>query len=86
MDPPPLHRYRLAGGLTEIRASDLAFTVPEAGQLMDRHGITLAADPLECLTRRTEGWAAARAWPRSPWALIPTLTSSSRSWSPRTAP
>jgi hypothetical protein len=58
MDPPPLHRYRLAGGLTEIRASDLAFTVPEAGQLMDRHGITLTADSLECLTWRTEGWAA----------------------------
>jgi LuxR family transcriptional regulator, maltose regulon positive regulatory protein len=58
MDPLPLHRYRLAGELTEIRASDLAFTVPEAGQLMARHGITLTADSLECLTRRTEGWAA----------------------------
>ena len=44
----PLHRYRLAGELTEIRASDLAFTVPEAGQLMDRHGITLTADSLRC--------------------------------------
>ena len=36
MDPPlPLHRYRLAAELTEIRASDLAFTVrrsrPAAG-------------------------------------------------------
>jgi LuxR family transcriptional regulator, maltose regulon positive regulatory protein len=59
MDPPlPLHRYRLAGELTEIRASDLAFTVPEAGQLMARHGITLTADSRERLTRRTEGWAA----------------------------
>ena len=58
MDPLPLHRYRLAGELTEIRASDLAFTVREAGQLMARHGITLTADSLECLTRRTEGWAA----------------------------
>ena len=58
MDPLPLHRYRLAGELTEIRASDLAFTVAEAGQLMARHGITLTADSLECLTRRTEGWAA----------------------------
>ena len=26
----PLHRYRLAGELTEIRASELAFSVPEA--------------------------------------------------------
>ena len=58
MDPLPLHRYRLAGELTEIRARDLAFTVPEAGELMARHGITLTADSLERLTRRTEGWAA----------------------------
>ncbi|HME67211.1 MAG TPA: hypothetical protein VKG61_20155, partial [Streptosporangiaceae bacterium] len=58
MDPLPLHRYRLAGELTEIRAGDLAFTVPEAGELMAQHGITLTADSLECLTRRTEGWAA----------------------------
>ena len=58
MNPLPLHRYRLAGELTEIRASDLAFTIPEAGQLLARHGITLTADSLECLTRRTEGWAA----------------------------
>ncbi|MGO9081576.1 MAG: LuxR C-terminal-related transcriptional regulator [Streptosporangiaceae bacterium] len=59
MDPPlPLHRYRLAGQLTEIRASDLAFTVAEARLLLARHGITLTADSLECLTRRTEGWAA----------------------------
>jgi hypothetical protein len=43
MDSLPLHRYRLAGELTEIRASDLAFTVPEAGQLMARHGITVAS-------------------------------------------
>jgi LuxR family transcriptional regulator, maltose regulon positive regulatory protein len=57
-DPLPLHRYRLAGELTEIRAGDLAFTVPEAGELMARHGITLTADSVECLTRRTEGWAA----------------------------
>jgi LuxR family transcriptional regulator, maltose regulon positive regulatory protein len=58
MDPLPLHRYRLAGELTEILAGDLAFTVPEAGQLMTRHGITLTAESLESLTRRTEGWAA----------------------------
>src|SRR5271157_6113459 len=59
MDPPlPVHRYRLAGQLAEIRASDLAFTVAEAGELLARHGITLTADSIECLTRRTEGWAA----------------------------
>jgi LuxR family transcriptional regulator, maltose regulon positive regulatory protein len=59
MDPLlPLHRHRLAGELAEIRASDLAFTVTEAGELLARHGCTLAADSLDCLTRRTEGWAA----------------------------
>jgi LuxR family transcriptional regulator, maltose regulon positive regulatory protein len=54
----PLHRYRLAGELTEIRASDLAFSTAEAGLLMTQHGSTLSADSLEYLTRRTEGWAA----------------------------
>ncbi len=59
MDPLlRLHRYRLAGELTEIRASDLAFSVSEAGLLMAQHGCTLSADSLDCLTRRTEGWAA----------------------------
>ena len=54
----PLHRYRLAGELTEIRACDLAFTVPEAGQLMAQHGITLPPRTLELLTSLDEGWAA----------------------------
>ena len=58
-DPLRLHRYRLAGQLTQIRTSDLAFTTAEAGLLLARHGITLTAGVLECLTRRTEGWAAA---------------------------
>jgi len=59
MDPLlPLHRYRLAGRLTEIRFGDLALSVPETGLLMAQHGIELSADSLECLTQRTEGWAA----------------------------
>jgi LuxR family transcriptional regulator, maltose regulon positive regulatory protein len=59
MDPLlPLHRYRLNGELTEIRAGDLAFTVAEARLLMTQHGITLSAESLERLTRRAEGWAA----------------------------
>ena len=48
MDPLlPLHRYRLAGQLTEIRASDLAFSAAEAGLLLAQHGSTLSADSLE---------------------------------------
>ena len=59
MDPLlPLHRYRLAGGLTEIRASDLAFSTAEAGLLLAQHGSKLAPGLLESLTQRTEGWAA----------------------------
>jgi LuxR family maltose regulon positive regulatory protein len=59
MDPLlPLHRYRLAGELTEIRADDLAFSVLESSSLLAHHGVTLSAAALECLTGRTEGWAA----------------------------
>ena len=46
----PLHRYRLAGELTEIRAGELAFSVEEASQLMEQHGIALPADSLAFLT------------------------------------
>ena len=53
-----LHRYRLAGELAEIRASDLAFSAAEARLLLAQHGSTLSADSLEPLMRRTEGWAA----------------------------
>jgi len=56
--PLPLHRYRLAGELTEIRADDLAFTVAEAGQLLARHGCPLSDGSLDYLMRHTEGWAA----------------------------
>ena len=58
--PPllPLHRYRLAGELAEIRAGDLAFAVAEAAQLLARHGCELSAGSLETLMRHTEGWAA----------------------------
>jgi LuxR family transcriptional regulator, maltose regulon positive regulatory protein len=59
MDPLlPLHRYRLAGQLTEIRASDLAFSVTEADLLLAQHGSMLTADLARSLTERTEGWAA----------------------------
>jgi len=59
MDPLlPLHRYRLAGHVTEIRANDLAFSTAEAGELLAQHGSTLSADSVESLTQRTEGWAA----------------------------
>jgi len=54
----PLHQYRLAEELTEIRADDLAFSAPESAVLLAHHGVTLSAAALDCLTSRTEGWAA----------------------------
>jgi len=51
-----LHRLRLEGGLTEIRATDLRFTVAEAGELFDAAGIHLPG--LALLVERTEGWVA----------------------------
>ena len=37
----PLERLRLSGGLGELRASDLAFTLPEATALLAELGVTL---------------------------------------------
>jgi LuxR family maltose regulon positive regulatory protein len=54
----PLHRYRVAGELAEVRSADLAFTAAEAGLLLGQHGVRLAPELLECLIGRTEGWAA----------------------------
>jgi LuxR family maltose regulon positive regulatory protein len=53
-----LHRLRLEGELTEIRASDLRFTVAEARELLTAAGVELAEPTLEMMHDRTEGWAA----------------------------
>ncbi|MER7951632.1 LuxR C-terminal-related transcriptional regulator [Streptomyces sp. NPDC096079] len=54
----PLHRYRLAGEMTEVRDADLAFTTEEAVELLERHGLSLAAPVAGALVERTGGWAA----------------------------
>ena len=54
----PLHRHRLAGELTEIRAADLAFTTGEADLLMAQHGLALPAGAVNLITERVGGWAA----------------------------
>jgi LuxR family transcriptional regulator, maltose regulon positive regulatory protein len=56
--PMSLHRYRLSGELTEIRAADLAFNSAESALLMAQHDVTLSAEALADLISRTEGWAA----------------------------
>ena len=54
-----LHRLRVAGELTEIRAADLQFTRPEARALLDAAtGAALPDAAVELLYDRTEGWAA----------------------------
>ncbi|WP_030242376.1 LuxR C-terminal-related transcriptional regulator [Streptomyces sp. NRRL S-455] len=54
----PLHRYRAAGELTEIRDAELAFTSEEAQELLSRHGLHLPASAVTALVGRTQGWAA----------------------------
>jgi LuxR family transcriptional regulator, maltose regulon positive regulatory protein len=54
----PLHRYRLAGQVTELRAKDLAMTRAETRELLAAHGVTLSEEDLDLLVGRTEGWAA----------------------------
>jgi LuxR family transcriptional regulator, maltose regulon positive regulatory protein len=53
-----LHRLRLEGELTEIRADDLQFSVAEARTLFQAAGVELSESALAALVSRTEGWAA----------------------------
>ncbi|MGW7052335.1 LuxR C-terminal-related transcriptional regulator [Streptomyces sp. NPDC054887] len=54
----PLHRYRAAGDMTEIRGAELAFTPEEAAALLELHGLSLPVDAARALVQRTRGWAA----------------------------
>jgi LuxR family maltose regulon positive regulatory protein len=53
-----LHRLRLEGELTEIRAAQLRFSLAEAGELFAAAGVELPEAALGMLHERTEGWAA----------------------------
>ena len=53
-----LHRLRLAGALTEIRAADLRFSLDETRKLLEAAGVTLSDAGVALLHERTEGWAA----------------------------
>ncbi|HME67246.1 MAG TPA: AAA family ATPase, partial [Streptosporangiaceae bacterium] len=53
-----LHRLRLDGELTEIRAADLRFSLAEARALFGAAGVELPESALALLHARTEGWAA----------------------------
>ena len=53
-----LHRLRLEGELTELRAADLRFSLAEARELLAAAGVELGEPALALLYERTEGWAA----------------------------
>jgi len=53
-----LHRLRVEGELTEIRAADLRFSLAEARALFGATGVELPEETLARLHGRTEGWAA----------------------------
>jgi ATP/maltotriose-dependent transcriptional regulator MalT len=55
-----LARLRAAGALAEVRQAELAFTPAEAHELLVVLGhLELAAEQIDVLMRRTEGWPAA---------------------------
>jgi LuxR family maltose regulon positive regulatory protein len=54
----PLHRYRLSGGLVEVRAADLAFTDGEAAAFLSAAGVRLCARDVRALNERLSGWVA----------------------------
>ncbi len=53
-----LHRHRVNGDVTDIRAADLAFTRVETVDLFRADGVELTAEQLDGLLARTQGWAA----------------------------
>jgi LuxR family transcriptional regulator, maltose regulon positive regulatory protein len=53
-----LHRLRLEGELTEIRAASLRFSRGEARALLQAAGVRLPESAVALLHERTEGWAA----------------------------
>jgi len=54
----PLHKYRLAGQMAELRAADLAMTPAEIREVLASHGVSLPKREVDVLAARTEGWAA----------------------------
>ncbi len=60
-DPPlPLPRLRARGRLTELRQSDLCFTMEEAAEFLKHSmGLHLSTEDVAVLIASTEGWIAA---------------------------
>jgi LuxR family maltose regulon positive regulatory protein len=54
----PLHRYRLAGSMTEVRLDQLAFTAVEGRAVLAAHHTDLPEAAATALAERAQGWAA----------------------------
>lgn len=54
----PLYRWRVNGALTELRATDLSFTIDETGQLLAAYDVRLPSAAAYELHAVTEGWPA----------------------------
>jgi LuxR family transcriptional regulator, maltose regulon positive regulatory protein len=55
----PLSRWRLNGELSEIRISDLRFTLPEARTVVSRNNrLEISDGDIQILLDKTEGWVA----------------------------
>ncbi len=55
----PLARLRARGQLTELRATDLRFTLSEAAEFLNQlMGLNLSEEDIAALETRTEGWIA----------------------------
>jgi LuxR family transcriptional regulator, maltose regulon positive regulatory protein len=53
----PLHQYRLAGTMSEIRGEQLAFTPDETRDLLAALGLRVAPETARALCAETQGWA-----------------------------
>lgn len=54
----PLHRYRLAGSMTEVRLDQLAFTPAESRAVLTAHNTDLSEAAAIALVERAHGWPA----------------------------
>jgi LuxR family transcriptional regulator, maltose regulon positive regulatory protein len=53
----PIHRYRLAGTLSEIRGDELSFTPEETRELLTAMGVPVTVEVARALCAETQGWA-----------------------------
>jgi LuxR family maltose regulon positive regulatory protein len=53
----PLHRYRLAGTLAEVRSDQLSFSPDETRDLLTAMGVPVTAEVARALCAETQGWA-----------------------------